>query len=71
MSELHACVICAQPREIKRLIVTPTGRTLCYLCAGPKLANVCREIDRLVPAEFVKRREAHAAQVIADLLAQA
>ena len=66
MNAPSACAICAQPRPVERLVVTPTGRGICYLCAGPKLANVCREIDRLGVAEFVARREAYAAQVVAD-----
>ena len=58
------CVICAQARHPKRLVVTATGRALCYQCAGPSLARVCKRIDALGVEAFVEEREAYAAQVI-------
>lgn len=63
------CVICAQARHPKRLVVTPTGRALCFQCAGPSLARVCRSIDRLGVDAFVDQRQAYAADVLTAQLA--
>jgi len=63
------CVVCLSVRHPKRMVITPTGRALCYQCAGPSLARVCKRIDLIGVGAFVEEREVHAAAVLTAQLA--